>query len=561
MLAFLLVSICFFTLSIPLANTEPTTITVPGDYPTIQSAINAASPGDTILVAAGTYLENVILNKTVRLAGEACYTTIIDGDRRGTVVSATADNVSISGFTIRNGSSTGVYSGILVVADYANISGNIITSSRYGILLNNSSCVSLSSNNVMNNEYGVELNCSSNNVLLGNLMVSNQFNLVVWGSTLSHYMHSIDNSNLVDGRPVYYWTNQHGAEIPSDAGYVGLINSTEITVKNTALSNNGAGILLAYTHNSSITNNSLTNNICAFDLFSSNGNVISNNTVTNSEYGVNLYYSSYNRLLGNNVTRNDYGIKLFYSSNNTVYYNAFLSLLNQTSLVESTSVWDNGYPSGGNYWSDYTGVDLKSGPNQDQPGSDGLGDTPYIIGLDQDRYPLIEFIPIHDVAIANITPSKTVVGQGYRIYIDIEATNKGNRIETFNITVYINATILATQTVNNLTIGELSKTTFAWDTTGFAKSNYMISSCAWPVQYEINTADNNSTYSGIRVAVPGDINGDGKIGITDIVTIASAYGSKRDQTLFKPNADIDSDNDIDIYDVTIAASRYGYEES
>jgi len=56
----------------------------------------------------------------------------------------------------------------------------------------------------------------------------------------------------------------------------------------------------------------------------------------------------------------------------------------------SINIWDDGYPSGGNYWSDYTGVDLKSGPSQDQPGSDGIGDTAYVIDANnQDNYPLI----------------------------------------------------------------------------------------------------------------------------------------------------------------------------
>ncbi len=53
--------------------------------------------------------------------------------------------------------------------------------------------------------------------------------------------------------------------------------------------------------------------------------------------------------------------------------------------------WDNNYPLGGNYWSDYSGVDNFKGPNQDIPGSDGIGDTPYIIDADsQDNYPLME---------------------------------------------------------------------------------------------------------------------------------------------------------------------------
>jgi len=52
--------------------------------------------------------------------------------------------------------------------------------------------------------------------------------------------------------------------------------------------------------------------------------------------------------------------------------------------------WDDGYPSGGNYWSDYKGTDLYSGPYQNETGSDGIGDTPYVIyGDNVDHYPLM----------------------------------------------------------------------------------------------------------------------------------------------------------------------------
>lgn len=64
--------------SVTLMSADPTTIRVPDDYPTIQEAINAASPGDTIQVAAGTYYERVTVNKTVTLIGEDPLTTIID---------------------------------------------------------------------------------------------------------------------------------------------------------------------------------------------------------------------------------------------------------------------------------------------------------------------------------------------------------------------------------------------------------------------------------------------------------------------------------------------------
>jgi hypothetical protein len=55
---------------------------------------------------------------------------------------------------------------------------------------------------------------------------------------------------------------------------------------------------------------------------------------------------------------------------------AFVEYINPS---EPTNIWDNGYPSGGNYWSDYKGTDLYSGPYQNETGSDGIGDTPYVI--------------------------------------------------------------------------------------------------------------------------------------------------------------------------------------
>jgi len=58
--------------------------------------------------------------------------------------------------------------------------------------------------------------------------------------------------------------------------------------------------------------------------------------------------------------------------------------------VMSNNTWDNGYPSGGNYWSNYTDADLYSGPYQNETGSDGIGDTPYVIDAEnQDNYPLM----------------------------------------------------------------------------------------------------------------------------------------------------------------------------
>ena len=79
-----------------------TTIIVPDDYPTIQEAINNANNGDTIFVRAGTYYENLVLDKSVILSGENRETTIIDAGGIGTVVSLTTNYITVSGFTFTN---------------------------------------------------------------------------------------------------------------------------------------------------------------------------------------------------------------------------------------------------------------------------------------------------------------------------------------------------------------------------------------------------------------------------------------------------------------------------
>jgi hypothetical protein len=92
-------------------------------------------------------------------------------------------------------------------------------------------------------------------------------------------------------------------------------------------------------------------------------------------------------------------IHLYSPSNNTIYHNNFIGNAFQASTDGSPNTWDNGYPSGGNYWSDYNGTDLHSGPCQNVTGSDGIGDTPYAIGANNmDDYPLMGVFSDFNVA-------------------------------------------------------------------------------------------------------------------------------------------------------------------
>jgi len=101
----------------------------------------------------------------------------------------------------------------------------------------------------------------------------------------------------------------------------------------------------------------------------------------NNNYGICLYGSSNNKITDCTISNNDYGIYNMISYENTIYHNNFINNTNQA-YKGTYYIWDNGYPSGGNYWSDYGGID---------DNGDGIGDTPYPIpgSDDEDRYPLM----------------------------------------------------------------------------------------------------------------------------------------------------------------------------
>ena len=83
-----------------------------------------------------------------------------------------------------------------------------------------------------------------------------------------------------------------------------------------------------------------------------------------------------------------------------------------------SNAWDDGYPSGGNFWSDYTGVDNCRGPNQNVcPDPDGIGDTPYAIDTDSvDRYPLMSSRPVRAPVVTVVSPNGGEDWTGGRVH-------------------------------------------------------------------------------------------------------------------------------------------------
>lgn len=474
----LMLVLLVFMLELQLPCAEPKTWTVnsngSADFRTIQEAVNAASTGDSVYVYAGIYRENVIINKTVTLNGQDRNTTIIDGGGGYAAVQVDADYVDVSFFTIRNGSL-----GIVIESGSENtIRSNILTACAYGVeaitsgniisgnvILNNTAYgiyVSGSNNNVVANNlvignglYGVFITESSGNVLRNNSMTGSVYNFGVDGTDYGmhpYYVHDIDASNLVNGKPVYYLVNRRNLIVPSDAGFVALVDSQNITLRNLSLAGNQYGVLMAYSNNSLVTENGFSGNdygvylihssdnivednviranVCGvFNEGRSTGNNITENTIVqNSGYGILFHgpgdeensitknlisnctlgihfggYSHHNKInqniirfcdtgisvdwsqyvtiTENNITANRQGLIFFAQTGpNLVFHNNFVGNELQAS-TETLELWDNGYPSGGNYWGDYSGVDGNH---------DGIGDAPYVINArNLDNFPLI----------------------------------------------------------------------------------------------------------------------------------------------------------------------------
>jgi parallel beta-helix repeat protein len=124
---------------------------------------------------------------------------------------------------------------------------------------------------------------------------------------------------------------------------------------------------------------------------SSNNNKIYNNSLYSNYLGIWLTGSGYNNITENNFFNNIYSLSLG-SSGNRIYHNNFINSTNKP-FDSNDNQWDDGYPSGGNFWSDYIGEDRFSGLGQNIPGNDGIGDTNYSIDSDSvDNFPLMSSI-------------------------------------------------------------------------------------------------------------------------------------------------------------------------
>ena len=190
--------------------------------------------------------------------------------------------------------------------------------------------------------------------------------------------------------------------------------------------------------------------------------------------------------------------------------------------------------------------------------SDGNGIAEYNFTSDNElnRIEYVAATTKHDLGITRMTSSERIMGAGYSHPINMTVMNYGVYTETINVTIYANATLIAQQTVD-LANGNSTTLTFTWNTAGFAKGDYTLWAYAEPVQGETYTADNNFTGGWVKVTIVGDVNGDGKVNLIDVFSVALAYGSYPGHPAWNPNCDINGDGKINLIDYFTTALNYG----
>ena len=277
------------------------------DYTKIQDAVDNADLGDTIFVYSGTYYENVVIDVSIDLIGEDKEATIIDGSGDDDVINVSAEDVSISGFTIQHSGNHWYYDG--------------------GIDIRSNNCLITDNNIVFHQENGILIKSSFNTI-------SSNYLSNIGRGIVTHYNHD----NLITDNTI------------TDAAVTGIklsLNSDDNTVCNNIVYDSTIGIGIS----------------AGID------NIIFNNHLYENQDGIDLHTCS-NTLVYENIIEDNWarGIDANYgSADNFIFHNNFLNNGHSAYDYDMDDIWDKGYPIGSNYWSDYDGIDADGDGVGDTP--------------------------------------------------------------------------------------------------------------------------------------------------------------------------------------------------
>ena len=312
----------------------------PGEGTPIQDAIDDAEAGDTIYVHAGTYVENLVVRKSLTLIGENRSTTVIDGDGSVDIIRVCADGCTIRGFTIVGADDCEWAEKTLATGEVWDIGGGFALTPKQIDVDGEKVWLSFTKDG---KEY------DSHVPPVGDAYTFTDYKNEDVPVILCYVVCVFRGaeSNLVQIKYVLFGDLMSGAD-------------TGVFVEETIGLWPIAGIRLDYADNNIVTDNEISLCNCGIRLQSSDNNILTANTVSDNNCGISLRWSS---------------------NNNAVYHNNLINNTNYNAHDEYTNQWDSG--SAGNYYSDYTGTDNNT---------DGIGDTPHLIpgGGSTDRFPLMQ---------------------------------------------------------------------------------------------------------------------------------------------------------------------------
>ena len=316
----------------------------PGNYSKIQDAINDSSNGDTVYVYSGMYYENVIVNKSIDLIGENKTSTIIDGRRKGDTVHVMAKDVTLSGFTVKNGSlgnkingSNWYYAGIRLTASNSIICGNNLCQNTLGIFGKKVTNITIFNNDFIDD--GVTFSLYD----VGSASMS---------FCRKYFIHTIYN-NTVNGKPLVYLEGESD-KIIDDAGQIILVSCTNMTIRGVNLTNADFGCILVNCLKCLVKDSNISSGDGMLWLIHSNNNRIQNNRISHNFEGVCLdCKSTQNFIISNTISNNDLcGIIVEDGSNfNKIIKNNFIENKYDATFNNSFfNCWIR------NYWSSWPGI-------------------------------------------------------------------------------------------------------------------------------------------------------------------------------------------------------------
>jgi rhodanese-related sulfurtransferase len=553
------------------------------NYDTIQAAIDSTltMDGNTIFVDNGTYHEHVVVGKTLSIVGAHLEDTVIDGNGTGTAISITADNVTVENFTIQNGSESGMhldggnyaqiqndkiinnYCGVNISSSYDMIFDNEITGNQYCGLLITAGSSTIFENNITSSNYGVCLNSSqaSNNLIYHNNIINNTCQAStneaagLWDDGYpsgGNYWNDYDGTDLFSG----VFQTLRGSDGVGDVAYGIDVNNTDRYPlvlqwiwgpRNLTITSTGGGTTNpapgSYPYN---TTENVEVTAVAYDYYTLDHWELDGNNA--SEAVQTAVRTDRDHALRAVFVRMKYSLEITSTVGGDTNFTAGTYIFEPGAQVSVSSIPDPGY-----YLDSWELDNVYAGIC-----------NPLSVNMNENHTLQAIFKPLnvgHNIATKWVA-SKTVVGQGLNLSIQVTVLNTGSFAEDFSVTAYLNSMPITPQNVT-LDSGAYTTVAFTMNTSGFSMGNYTIWAYSSPVFGETETADNNCTGGNLTVAAVGDLTGvtpfvpDGKVDIRDIAVVAKCFGSSPGSPGWNVNCDVNNDSRIDIRDIAIVAKHFG----